>query len=397
VPPFSEVTDDSTQYAGGNLLVRWEHELAPESKLRAQFYFDHTEYRQPVIEELRDTLDFDLQHQVKIFLGQQLTWGLGYRWTNSNIANTPTAAMNDRHKVSEIASAFIQDEIPLYETVKLTIGSKFEYNNYTGFEAEPGLRLSWRPAVNHAVWFSAARAVRSPSQADDDLAFVYSNLQPTTPPTLIRVAGSHDFESENMTALELGYRVQPHETVTLDIATFYNRYNNLRSSEAGAPDFSLFPAAVILPMTLDNKMHGKTWGIEIAAAWQAMEGVRLQGGYTFLRMNLDLDGDSTDLGSNSAEKNDPRNQAFLRGIVDLVKDVQFDLVGRYVSRLEGRGVDSYTEMDARIGWKILPTLEVALVGQNLLQKSHFESSDSSFADHASQVPRGVYASLTWKF
>src|SRR5205814_7341719 len=75
--PFSGITDDSTQYAGGNLLARWEHELAPESKLRAQFYFDHTEYRQPVIEELRDTLDFDLQHQVKLFWGQHLTSGLG--------------------------------------------------------------------------------------------------------------------------------------------------------------------------------------------------------------------------------------------------------------------------------------------------------------------------------
>ncbi|HEV3029286.1 MAG TPA: TonB-dependent receptor [Planctomycetota bacterium] len=395
--PFSQITNQATQYSGGNLLLRWEHELAPDSKLRTQFYYDHTEYQQPVIQELRDTLDFDLQHQMKLFWGQQLTSGLGYRWGRSNTDNTPSATFNHPHRVSDIASGFIQDEIPLHETVKMTIGSKFEYNNYTGFEIEPGLRLSWRPAENHSVWFSAARAVRTPSQGEDDLSFAYTNLQPTAPPTLIRVSGSHAFESETMNALELGYRVQPHESVTLDIATFDNHYADLRTSEAGPPDLSLLPAAVVLPLTFGNKMHGHTWGVEVAAAWQAMEGVRFQGGYTLFRMNLELDPGSTDLGSNNAEKNDPRNQAFLRGVFDVVKDVQFDLIGRYVSRLQGRGVGSYTEMDARIGWKILPTLEAALVGQNLLQKEHFESSNSSFSDHASEVPRGVYASLTWKF
>lgn len=396
-PPFSTLTDDSTQYVGGNLLTRWEHELAPESKIRAQFYYDHTEYRQPVIEERRDTLDFDFQHQMKIFTDQRLTWGLGYRWTLSHTTGTSTVSLNDPDTAADIASAFIQDEIPLHDNVKLIIGSKFEYNNYTGLEVEPGLRLSWRPAENHSLWFSVARAVRSPSQAEDDLAFVNTNVQPTAPPTLVQVHGNHDFESEDLLALELGYRVRPHESVTLDIATFFNRYNDLRSSEAGPPDLSGLPTLVTQPLTLDNKMNGKTWGIELAAAWQAMEGVRFQGGYTFFRMNLSLDADSQDLGSDRAEKNDPRHQAFLRGMVDVVKDVQMDLIGRYVSRLEGPGVDGYVEMDARIGWHILPTMEAALVGQNLLQKAHFESANSSFGDHASQVPRGVYASLTWKF
>jgi len=396
--PFATVTDDATEYSGGNLVLRWEHELAPESKLRTQFYYDHTEYRQPVIEERRDTLDFDVQHQIKIFGSQQLTLGLGYRWSGSNTVGTSSVTLNDSHKVSEIAGTFIQDEITILENLKLTIGSKFEYNNYTGFEVEPGLRLSWRPHENHSLWFSVARAVRTPSQADDDLAFAYTNLQPSAPlQTLIVAKGSHDFESEDMTALELGYRVQPHPSVTLDLALFTNLYDDLRTSEAGAPDPVTVPGVVLLPLTLDNRMRGKTWGVELAAAWQMMDGIRLQGGYTFLRMNLELEPGSQDLGSDTQDRNSPRNQAFVRGSVDLIKDVHFDVIGRYVSRLEGQGVDGYVEMDARIGWKILPTLEAALVGQNLLHESHLESGNSSFSDQASKVPRGVYASLTWKF
>jgi len=396
--PFAQVSDDSSRYEGGNLLARWEHEFGPESKLRAQFYYDHTELRIPAIRELRDTLDFDVQHHVAAFWNQKITWGLGYRWSASHLTNTPTAMFRDTDKVTGIASSFLQDEIPLADELKLTLGSKFEYNNYTGFEIEPGLRLSWRPHANHSVWAAVSRAVRTPSQADDDLATANQALQPTAPlPTLFQVRGSHDFDSEVMTATELGYRVQPHDALTLDLAVFYNHYDRLRSTEAGAPDPFSVPGVVLLPTTLDNLQKGHTYGLELAAAWQPLEGVRLQGGYTFLQMNLDLKSGSTDLGSTRSEKNDARHQGFLRASVDLIQDVQFDLMGRAVSRLEHLAVGGYAEMDARIGWKILPTLEAALVGQNLLHVSHFETSDSPLSDRASQVPRGVYASLTWKF
>ena len=40
-------------------------------------------------------------------------------------------------------SGFIQDEIQLAgDRLRLTIGSKFEHNDYTGFEVQPSVRLA---------------------------------------------------------------------------------------------------------------------------------------------------------------------------------------------------------------------------------------------------------------
>src|SRR5207248_11629112 len=57
-----------------------------------------------------------------------------------------------------------------------------------------------------------------------------STLFPYT--TLFRsVFGSHQFNSEDLLAYELGYRVQATKNLSLDIATFYNNYSNLRTAE----------------------------------------------------------------------------------------------------------------------------------------------------------------------
>lgn len=53
-------------------------------------------------------------------------------------------------------------------------------------------------------------------------------------------------------------------------------------------------------------------------------------------------------------------------------------------------------MDARLGWMISRSLEVGIVGQNLLHTSHFETNDSTFTP-ATKVKRGEYLSVTWKF
>jgi iron complex outermembrane receptor protein len=391
--PFVQTTNEATRYAGANLIGRWERELGQNSKLRTQVYYDHTEYSAPTIREVRDTIDIDLQHQFPLFWGQQITWGLGYRWSTNRVDNSPSVMFIPDHLVIGTTSAFLQDEIALADKLTLTLGSKFEYNSFTGFEVEPGARLSWRPLENHTLWASAARAVRTPSQADEDV-LVNQGLLPG--PTMIRISGNDAFKSEDMIALEVGYRTRPIDTVTLDVTAYRNSYDHLRSSELGAFDPSN-PTLFVQNLTLDNKMKGKTWGIEVATGWQAMEGVRIQGGYTFMRMHLNLVEGSTDGGTPRSEKNDPRNIAFLRASLDLVKDVQVDVIGRYVSRLVARNVDGYAEADLRIGWHILPNLEAALVGQNLLQHAHFEESNTQFGDHATQVPRGVYASVTWRF
>lgn len=68
------------------------------------------------------------------------------------------------------------DTITLAEdTLWLTLGTKLEHNDYTGFELQPGARLLWPPRPTSRSGFPAARAVRTPSRIDSDLsAFGYA-------------------------------------------------------------------------------------------------------------------------------------------------------------------------------------------------------------------------------
>ena len=67
-------------------------------------------------------------------------------------------------------SAFIQNEFALRENLSLTVGSKLEHNDYTGFEYEPDARLSWTFDSSQALWGAVSRAVRTPSRIDRDLS-----------------------------------------------------------------------------------------------------------------------------------------------------------------------------------------------------------------------------------
>ena len=56
------------------------------------------------------------------------------------------------------------------------------------------------------------------------------------------------------------------------------------------------------------------------------------------------------------------------------KHVEVDLTYRYASALKGleQAIPAYSTGDARIGWRVRPELEIAVVGRNLLQPWHLE-------------------------
>ena len=52
----------------------------------------------------------------------------------------------------------------------VTVGSKFERNEFTGLEVQPTVRARWS-APRHSVWGAVSRAVRVPTRFDTDLRF----------------------------------------------------------------------------------------------------------------------------------------------------------------------------------------------------------------------------------
>ena len=80
----------------------------------------------------------------------------------------------------------------------------------------------------------------------------------------------------------------------------------------------------------------------------------------------------------------------------LARSLEFDVWGRYVSRLAGGGVPSYFTLDMRLGWQPMEKVGLSLVGQNLLDAQHGEFIDLSFAMQPTQVQRSAYAKIVFR-
>ena len=83
--------------------------------------------------------------------------------------------------------------------------------------------------------------------------------------------------------------------------------------------------------------------------------------------------------------------------MNLGKDIEVDAWLRYVDGFDNGGVPSYLTLDLKVAWRPVKDLELALVGQNLLEKQHQEFRPEQFSTTVYEVQRGVYGKVTWKF
>lgn len=385
-PTFTEPIEDDFPVFGGNLLSRWQHIFSGTSDMTLQLYYDRTERDEIFGNADRDTLDIDFQHRFSWGNRQEVIWGLGYRLTSDEISTGNSFVVFDPvSRTDHLFSGFIQDDITLIkDRLRLTLGSKFEHNDYTGFEIEPNARILWTPHESHSIWSAASRAVRTPSRYETDVQAILIDHT---------VFGNSDLKSEDIFALELGYRVQPTDSLSFDIAGFYNHYENLRTTELKSRPLNSIPLNI--ECQFDNKMEGDVYGLELAADWKMLAWWQLNLAYTFLKMDLKPDKDSQADGYE--EDNSPDHQVSLRSSMDLTNDLELDFWLRFVDNIQKGNVDTYTTLDVRLGWQPSSNLEISLVGQNLIDRHHLEFNEQEFVSESTEVERSVYGKITFKF
>ena len=369
-------TNGPTFVDGQNMLARWTHTISDTSDLTVQTYFDRTWRQIPdsFAEDL-ETYDLDIQHRFALAGRQSITWGAGYRLMDDDVQNSATIAFLPPKRNMQLFSGFVQDEIALVpDRLQLTLGTKLEHNDFSGFEVQPSARLAWTPDERQTVWGAVSRAVRSPSRVDSDLR------TPGTPPFLL--AGNPDFDAETVLAYEAGYRVRPLDRLSLSLAGYYNEYNDLRSVD------SLTPTNFII----GNGFKGQTWGFELSGNYQVTDNWRLRGGYTYL--NKLLWSHRPGVLPSVREGNDPENQVLIQSILDLPAHFQFDAVGRYVDTLHNPHVPSYVAFDLRLAWWYKGKVEVSIIGQNLWDNQHPEFGAAATRQ---EIPRSVFGKVAWWF
>ncbi|MDO6432728.1 TonB-dependent receptor [Flavitalea sp. BT771] len=347
---------------GQNVLARFTHLFSGSSDLKIQAYFDRTWRTTPhsatPFSYRINTYDIDIQHRFAAGKLHNIVYGIGYRLQEDEAA----ASLLPLSRNMPLYSGFVQDEITFVPNfLKLTIGSKFLHNIYSGFETQPGARITWTVDRRQTIWTAVSRAVRTPTRFDTD--FIRRRLK---------------FLSEKVIAYELGYRVRPLDRLSLSLASFYNRYHDIRSIDSNA--------SPTVPLVLANSQRAESWGFELSGSFQALEWWRLRGGYTYFSKNIWPTSPKVLPASVDFEGVDPRHQCLLQSIMDLPRHLQLDLVARYADQLPGSTftahIPAYFTFDLRLAWQY-KRFEISLVGQNLTKDQHKETGSS-------QIPRSIY-------
>ncbi|HEX8949495.1 MAG TPA: TonB-dependent receptor [Dissulfurispiraceae bacterium] len=420
-PPFAFRDLEHNIYDAGYLLGRWTHTVSKDSRITLQAYWDHFVQRVEVLQQrLRwDTYNLDFQHELLLGERQKLVYGFGYRLVDAFLSKSESDngfvfTWTRPRRDLQLFSAFVQDQIDIVKNkFSVLLGTKLEHNDFTGFEIQPTARLLWTPTSRQSAWLSVSRAVRTPSLVEDEVLLTLAPAATAPVPTFPRLTFNTGFKSEEVLAYELGYREQPSEEVSVDLAVFYNDYRRLRMGALDAPipgpDGSL-----IVPLIFENRMRGETYGAELAADWRPTKWWRLYGTYTFLKMRLHADralSENVITAAESSQGHSPQHQVYLQSSWDPGRNVEIDLIGRYVSRLTGLNPDnvpgfpsvinSYIAMDARLAWRPRKNLELSVVGQNLSDNHHPEFSSSPqgplFRNPLAEIRRSVYGRVKWNF
>jgi iron complex outermembrane receptor protein len=407
VPPtYTRVLDHDTDVSGANVLLRWTRELSPDAGWAAQVYYDRTG-RQNFLNndfgEDRDTIDFDFQHNFQLTECHTAIWGVGYRNTRDDITNSFFAyQFLPAQREINLFSYFVQDQMTLAEDLcYLTVGCKFEHNDFTGFEYQPTARLLWTPNEQTSVWGSISRAIRLPTRLDDDanallppLAIVPNPLPPppVTIPIFPQVLGNRGFDSETLIAYECGMRSQPTEQFSWDLALFANQYDNLYSLDFQMPVAPTFPLLASAGAANDNR--AQSYGAELAVNYSILPWWRLYSAYTYFAAYG---------GALGSDGGDPANQLYLQSGWDLGDRWELDVIWRYVDVVEAQRafwtdvVPSYNVMDVRLAWYPTDGLETAVVGRHLLAGSHVEfPTDEFMGSTTTAVQNEVYWTVAYR-
>lgn len=406
--PFAIERDVHRPINGANLLGRYSHNFSDTSDITVQTYYDRVQRDDKVLTQTQDTYDIDVQHRFVPHPRHEIIWGANYRLYHDNLDNSEMISFSPANRDVNLVTWFAQDEITLLpETLKIIFGSKFEENQYTHFEYQPNIRTVFTPNDDNTMWGAISRAVRTPSRVHVDGRLnraVIPNSDNSE--TLISVFGRDDDLSEDLIAYEVGYRRQITQNFSLDIVTFFNNYTNIQTLEPGMPfsESDSSSAHIVQPIFFDNRGRAQTYGAELAADWEPLEWWRLVASYSYLNLEFDSQPDSGDINAAVEEGESPDNQFSIRSQLSITDNWEFDSTFRYVDRLpsiEGTPpveVDSYCELDLRLGWHPTKQLEISLVGQNLLNPDHLEHVARNFINtEPVEVQRGVYGKVTWRF
>ncbi len=244
--------------------------------------------------------------------------GWGYRFTHDSVIDAPALGFFPAVLNQNLYSAFVQDEIALRSNVSFTAGTKLEHNDYTGFEFEPSVRLSWILDPSQAVW--GRRVPGCPhSFAHRSRSFRGGSSVSGA------AAGRVQLRLRDGDRLRTGLPRAAQFQATASVSSFYNPYDHVRSTS--------YTPATIIPLFFSNNLEGDTYGLEFSGNYQVSDPWSVHAGYTLLMEHLRVKPGEIDLNDALNETADPEHQFSLRSSLNLPHRLEWDAALRWVDTL----------------------------------------------------------------
>lgn len=393
--------DDVIRVVGAHALGRWDLQSENGDSWTAQVFYN-VQDREEFVDQRVQSFDIDLQNRHQHGT-HALVWGGGFRITRERFSQPLALSVSNVSPSEEIFSLFLQDDISLATDLHLILGSKFEHNDFTGLEVQPTARVRWSPGDRVTWWGSLSRAVRTPTSGERAVRVILpgASLPPSLLPDEVQtgfaaITGGPDFDSEALRAAEVGLRTLAASWLLVDVSAFFHDYTDLRSLQQGNAyiDSSLSEPVLILPLSFRNTMAGTSHGLEAAADVRLGTSTRLRLHYAYLEVDL------KDFSAAFAEREEgtsPAHQAYLNIRHDLGQRLSLDGALRYVDALSAPDVKAYAELDARLGYRPVPDVDLHIAVHNALSSRHQEYAPVSLHSSPALIERSLQLGVTWRY
>jgi len=382
--PLTMFTENVDSVGSSNYqMLKWEKKISNTSRFQLSVYRNYYKFdgEGEAVEIEEEEYALELQHSFALGSMQQIMWGINYYTTEAD-----SNYLSGKNQQDDTISCFLQNDIRLTENLKCVFGLSYEKNSFTGGDFAPRGTMLYSPSKNHHLRFSFAKAFQTPSFAKDSFYLPQTLPEPLPPLVAALVVGNEHLDTEDMTAFEVGYRTVLFEKFCLNVELYYNDIDNV-ATEIVDRRF-VWPIRI----TWDNVYNAVAKGAEVSIDVPVFPWWNLSANYTYQevenkRENQDVPGT-------------PRHKINVSSIFSFNNGFSFTVRAHYVDDTTWRPVigdpvqlDHYLRLDMRISQMLFNNrLEMSLVGQNLTDKTHPETSDGTATYNAERL---IYGQVTW--
>jgi len=386
---LSTISDtNSIEASGVNLLSRWTHHFSEQSTITSQLYLDITDQQDDSFHDHQETIDLDMQHDYR-WNNQLTSWGIAARRysdnsgaSNATSAVTPRLSISPGDKTDRLYQLFVQNKSSLLDDkLTITVGSKFEDNDYSGNEYQPSARISWTPDETQTWWLAFSRSVITPTRGGQDLYLDFNDffascasVGGTIHPQLGCIIDVSTTDDSTITkSTELGYRKSITKKHLIDLAVYYDKFSGFNSLQ---------------------RTHN--YGIELNTRHELTDDWRLEFWLAqqkaFLINNLNEEIERQSLQTPTMH---------IRSYWNIFDDWQLDILAYYVDEQHNTSgttliTDAYTRIDMHIGWRIKSNMNLDIALTNINNEVHAEDREPLTRINTG-IRRGIFAKLDYSF